>query len=134
MQPTCLSQSTCDICKQPVSQSKCGICKQRASQSTCGICKQPVSQSTCDCNLHNFTFMTKTALHMTDSSFGTEGIIKNTMHFLFCCTFHMIQDDGYSGTGSTKKGWGVRHCCCFCSISASFLFALTTSSQEVQEK
>jgi hypothetical protein len=78
--------------------------------------------------------MTKTALHMTDSSFGTEGIIKNTMHFLFCCTFHMIQDDGYSGTGSTKKGWGVRHCCCFCSISASFLFALTTSSQEVQEK
>ncbi len=40
---------------------------------------------------------------MTGSSFGTEGIIKNTMHFLFCCTFHMIQDDGYGGISSTKK-------------------------------
>jgi hypothetical protein len=78
--------------------------------------------------------MTKTALHMTGSSFGTEGIIKNTMYFLFCFTFHMIQDYGYGGIGSTKKGWGVRHCCCFCSISASFLFASTTSSQEVQEE
>jgi hypothetical protein len=57
---------------------------------------------------------------MAGSSFGTEGIIKNTMHFLFCCTFHMIQDDG--GIGSTKKGWGVHHYCC--SISASFFICI----------
>jgi hypothetical protein len=48
----CLSQSTCDICKQPVSQSKCSICKATCLSIYMSHLRATVSQSTCDCDRH----------------------------------------------------------------------------------
>ncbi len=123
----CLSQSTCDICKQPVSQSKCSICKATCLsiymwhlQATClsiymwlwppHLQATCLSSSTSNCNLISILQATHLSRYICDCN-----NLQSAADHTDACTKHAPQNQSSQGllnwnpattSSRTPETWG----------------------------